>query len=271
MSTAPLSIGRVALTVHDLPRVRDYYETVVGLHRIAADGESATLGVGAVPLLELRRDPAARRSSPREAGLFHTAFLLPARGDLARWVAHAEDGSFALQGASDHLVSEAMYLADPEGNGIEIYVDRPASSWRWKDGHVAMATERLDFQSLMPEARGTRWQGAPEGTKVGHVHLQVGALEPAEKFYNGLLGFDVTTHYPGATFYSTGGYHHHIATNIWNSRNAPVRAQPATGLSELELVAASPEVLATLRDRLVSSGERLEVSDPWGTRIAVRT
>ena len=270
MATAPLSIGRVALTVHDLDLVRDYYESVVGLHRIASDGESATLGVGHRPLLELRRDPAARRSSPRDAGLFHTAFLLPTRGDLARWVAHAGASRVALQGASDHIVSEALYIADPEGNGIEIYADRPESSWRWQGGEVAMATDRLDFDSLMPEAADKSWDAAPEGTIVGHVHLQVGSLKPAEDFYRGMLGFDVTCHYPGATFYSTGGYHHHLAGNIWNSRNAPVREQPSTGLSELELVASSQQVLDALRSRAGGAGDRVTVNDPWGTPIAVR-
>ena len=270
MSTPPLAIGSVALTVHDLPGVSDYYERVVGLHRLAADGESATLGVGRRALLELRRDTAARRSSQREAGLFHTAFLLPTRGDLARWINHASGRRLSIQGASDHIVSEALYMADPEGNGIEIYADRPASSWRWENGAVTMATEALDFKNLMAEADGKAWDGAPEGATVGHVHLQVGSLKPAEDFYAGTLGFDVTCQYPGATFYSTGGYHHHLAGNIWNSRNAPVRQQPATGLSELELVAADDGVLSALRERIGGTGERLTINDPWGTPIAIR-
>lgn len=258
--THPLRIGAVTLTVHDLDAVGDFYERQIGLHRLSGDGEMRVLGVEGAPLLKLRRDTAARRSSPREAGLFHTAFLLPSRGDLARWINHASQNGMRLQGASDHIVSEALYLADPEGNGIEIYVDRPAESWEWTNGTVKMSTDRLDFNSLMPEAGSALWQGAPAGTTVGHVHLQVGDLRSAEEFYAGTLGFDVTCHYPGATFYSTGRYHHHLASNIWNSRGAPVRADVATGLAELELIASG--------DKAGLVGKAF--ADPWGTRIAVR-
>lgn len=266
----PLSIGKVTLTVRDLARVRAFYEKVVGLAVLASDGEAASLGAGGGVLLELRRDAAARQAGPGEAGLFHTAFLLPTRGDLARWVDHAARAEVALQGASDHLVSEALYLADPEGNGVEIYVDRPASAWTWRDGSVTMATERLDFGGLMPEAAGRAWSHAPEGTIVGHVHLQVGALKPAEAFLVEALGFDVTCRYPGATFYSTGGYHHHLATNIWNSRGAGARDLPATGLAAVELRAA-PEAFARLaRSRPDAiDGDTIRIGDPWGTQFVI--
>jgi catechol 2,3-dioxygenase len=256
----PLSIGSVTLTVHDLDQVSDFYERVIGLTGLSGDADTRTLGAGSTPLLHLRRDPAARKAGPREAGLFHTAFLLPERKHLARWLGHVAGMSLPLQGASDHIVSEAIYLADPEGNGIEVYIDRPTSSWIWRDGTVQMATDRLDIDSLMAEAGESRWQGAPEGTIVGHVHLKVGDLKAAEAFYHETLGMDVTCRYPGATFYSSGGYHHHLATNIWNSRNAPPRNLPATGLAELELVAGP--VRADL------AGQSLV--DPWGTRISVR-
>lgn len=271
MAQAPLRIGKVVLTVHDLAGVRDFYQNVVGLGLISDDAESAALGVDGQTLLELRRDRAARRSSPHEAGLFHTAFLLPTRSDLARWVALAAERSIQLEGASDHIVSEALYLTDPEGNGIEIYVDRPAESWKWSNGTVKMATDRLNFPDLMAQAGSERWNGAPSGTTVGHVHLRVGALEPAEAFYSGLVGMDVTNHYPGATFYSTGGYHHHLATNIWNSRGAGVRQQPATGLSEVRLLASQKDVVEAMAARTgvaVSDGQ-IALEDPWGTSISV--
>lgn len=207
VAAAPLAMGRVALTVHDLDKVGTFYRQVVGLHLLKQDGEVAELGAGNDVLLELRRDTAARRASPREAGLFHTAFLLPSRGDLGRWIKHAMSTRAPVTGASDHIVSEAIYLSDPEGNGVEIYADRPAAGWRWHDHKVEMATEALDTQSLVTAAGNAAWRGFAEGSTVGHVHLQVGAIAPAEEFYVGTLGFDVTARYPGGTFYAVDGYH----------------------------------------------------------------
>ncbi|MDR5651503.1 VOC family protein [Ruixingdingia sedimenti] len=257
-ASAPLEIGRVALTVHDLGRVGAFYETALGLERISADGASALYGAGGRVLLELRADPAARRSSPREAGLFHTAFLMPDRAALGRWLHHVAATRVPLQGSADHLVSEALYLADPEGNGIEVYVDRPRDRWQVSTDGVKMATEALDIQELAAAADGP-WQGAPAGMVVGHVHLQVGSLPAAESFYHGQLGFAVTSRYPGALFYGAGGYHHHLATNIWNSRAAGPRDYPATGLAEVE-IRADPDLAGRLAP---------VQADPWGTRIRV--
>lgn len=253
----PIHIGRVALTVHDLAGVGAYYEEVVGLERLSGDREGTVLGAGGRPLLELRRDRAARRRSPREAGLFHTAFLLPSRDALGRWIGQAITAQTPVQGLSDHLVSEAVYLADPEGNGIEIYADRPREDWIWQNGTVEMVTEPLDVADLAAAATGP-WQGAPAGTIIGHVHLQVGAVPEAEAFYRDRIGLDVTAHYPGATFLSSGGYHHHLAANIWNSRGAGQRQMPSTGLSEMAFV---------LREgaRFPDPGEGF--ADPWGTPL----
>ena len=248
----PLSIGKVALTVHDLARVSTFYQQAVGPHLLRADGESAALGVDVTPLLELRRDTAARRRSPREAGLFHTAFLLPTRADLGRWATHAAQTRAQVVGASDHRVSEAIYLTDPEGNGVEIYADRPRAAWTWENGQVAMGTEALDIDDLMASAHGQDWAGFPAGAVVGHVHLQVGALAPAETFYAGTLGFDITCRFQGTIFYSSGGYHHHLATNIWNSRGASVRAEPSTGLADVEIVS------------LTTGTRRQTLRDLWG-------
>ena len=256
----PISIARVALTVRDLTRVGDWYSRVLGLERLAGDGSHLVLGAGDRPLVELRRDPAARIRAPQEAGLFHTALLLPTRADLGAWLQRAIEARTPLQGLSDHLVSEALYLADPEGNGIEIYADRPRDAWRWSGGEVAMATERLDVEGLLAAAAAP-WAGAPLGTMVGHVHLQVGDVAEAERFYHGRLGFDVTTHYPGAAFFSTGGYHHHLAANVWNSRGAGPRAMPSTGLAELVLAVRDPARLAEL------GGEGAGFADPWATPL----
>lgn len=253
----PVSVASVALRVRDLDTVTRFYETVVGLSVLSKDAEGTVLGTAGRGLLELRKDPNARQRMPQEAGLFHTAFLLPDRGALGGWLRHVADLKTPLQGLSDHLVSEAAYLADPEGNGIEIYADRPRSLWQWHDGQVAMTTERMDVAAVLEAA--TPWTGAPEGSMVGHVHLQVGALPEAEVFYAGQLGFDITTHYPGATFYATGGYHHHLATNVWNSRGARFRQRPSTGLDEVRL--------AVRESARMKGVESLHLDDPWGTTI----
>ncbi|MCA8882098.1 MAG: VOC family protein [Rhodobacteraceae bacterium] len=261
-SSAPLEIGRVVLTVHDLASVGVFYESVLGLSRLVSEPDRAVYGSGGRALIELRADPAARRSTRREAGLFHTAFLLPSRADLGAWLRHVADRQTPLQGASDHLVSEAIYLADPEGNGIEVYRDRPRRDWPRQGDQIAMATERLDLADLANAAQ-CAWTGAPDGTVVGHVHLQVGSLAPAETFYAGTLGFPVTSRYPGANFYASGGYHHHLATNIWNSRNARQRDFPATGLQAVEILGEKAR-LDAIRARAGA-----DPVDPWGTAFTL--
>jgi catechol 2,3-dioxygenase len=262
-ASAPIEIGHVALAVRNLPTVATFYREVLGLEDLGGEASTRRLGTGSRVLLELRGDPAARPSTRAEAGLFHTAFLLPSRQALARWLVHAATSGVSLQGAADHRVSEAIYLADPEGNGIEVYADRPRAGWHDTQGRIVMATDPLDLDALA-RAADARWTGAPEDTVIGHVHLQVGDLSAAGAFYGDLLGLPVTARYPGATFHGAGGYHHHVATNIWNSRGAKPRAFPATGLAELGLVADAPE-LADIRLRAGSS----LLTDPWGTTITV--
>lgn len=269
---APVRIAGVALTVRDMDAVTAFYRDAVGLALVEDRGEVRTLGAGSRAFLELRHDPAARRDDPRSAGLFHTAFLLPARSDLANWLDHARASGLRLDGASDHLVSEAVYLTDPEGNGVEIYADRPSTAWTRRGGLVEMATAPLDLEDLA-DTRSGRWAGAPGGTMVGHVHLRVGDLEPAEAFYAGALGLDVQCRYPGATFFGSGGYHHHVAGNIWRSRGAPVRTAGSTGLAEVRLAAEPMEFEAVRRRRLPKQPEastELGLRDPWGTEIVLQ-
>ena len=254
-SDAPLSIGRVALTVRDLDAVGGFYESVLGLNRLRQDGGTLVLGSGDRPLIELREDRAAR-SRPEEAGLFHVAFLLPDRASLARWLVHAADRGVRLDGASDHLVSEALYLADPEGNGIEVYRDRPRERWTAADGRVEMDTRALDLDALAGAADG-RWAGAPDGTVIGHVHLQVGDVEASDRFATERLGLARTARLPSAGFYGSGGYHHHLAGNAWRSRGAGTRTPGAAGLAEVELLAAPGTLPAGT------------LVDPWGTVFAV--
>lgn len=274
MTDKPLAIGRVALTVHDLDRVGNFYQQAVGLHRLRADGTQLDLGTSNTVLLELRRDPAAQRRSPRDAGLFHTAFLLPSRADLGAWARHAAATRTPVVGTSDHGVSEAIYLADPEGNGVEIYADRPANAWKWHDGMVEMPSDPLDIADLLDRTGAGAWRGFPAAATVGHVHLQVGAIPPAEAFYGAELGFDVTCRYPGGTFYAADGYHHHLATNIWNSRGAVVRAEPSTGLADVEIRVGPARLAAVLQrvgaDRAgAAMPDRVSLRDPWGTAITL--
>lgn len=267
--SAKLAMGRVALTVNDLNAVGAFYEQTVGLHRLSGDGESARYGAGSDVLVELRRDAAARRRSPREAGLFHTAFLLPSRVDLARWIQHASAKRLPVVGASDHAVSEAVYLVDPEGNGVEIYADRPKTARPRQGETIAMPSDPLDVAALLEAAGDVRWTGAPDGTTVGHVHLQVGALAPAEAFYGGVLGLDVTCRYPGGTFFAADGYHHHLATNIWNSRGAEPRRFPATGLADVEIRLDAARA-AAIRAR-AGVAATADLVDPWGTSLSLTT
>ncbi len=191
-------------------------------------------------LLRLRRTDAPAETG-REPGLFHIAFLLPSRADLAAWVAHAQALGAPIEGASDHLVSEAIYLSDPEGNGIEVYADRPRAGWRKEGDGVAMATLPLDGRGLMAELSAARdpWTFPAEG-RIGHVHLRVGDLAEAEAFYRGALGMDVMARYPGAVFLSWGGYHHHLAVNVWRARGSGPRPARLAGLEEITLSGPGP-------------------------------
>lgn len=247
-------IDHIALTVRDLPGMAAFYETALGLRPMGGDGATRRLGTGQQMLLELRHDPAARPRDPHQAGLFHTAFLLPTRGDLGRWLRHAADSGVRLTGASDHGVSEALYLNDPEGNGIEIYRDRPATEWVRDGDRVEMFSARLDLNELAADGPGA-WNEAPLGTTIGHVHLQVGDLGQADSFMTGSLDLSRTFDAPGGAWYGWNGYHHHFAGNVWNSRGAGPRDAAMTGLAQVTLHAP---------DR---AGE--ELSDPWGTRFVM--
>lgn len=278
MNAAPMRIGTVRLKVRDLEAVSAFYQSVLGLTPTETEPRRITLGTGMAPLLELVGDPSLAPHDPRQAGLFHTAFLMPSRADLARWLAHAAAARVSLQGASDHIVSEAIYLADPEGNGIEVYADRPVSRWRDRNGEIQMATDPLDVQDLLKAAGGTEWSGFPEAGIVGHVHLQVGDTEAADRFYRDILGLDIAARYPGASFYGSGGYHHQLAGNVWNSRRAGVRPEGMAGLDRVEIVVRDTADFETIAARAESAGIEIangsggmNLLDPWGTAITLRT
>ncbi|WP_299793559.1 VOC family protein [uncultured Marivita sp.] len=278
MHAAPLRIGTGRLKVRDLDAVSTFYQSVLGLSPVSTGDHRVTLGAAGTPLLELEGDPRLSPLDPRQAGLFHTAFLMPTRSDLARWVAHAAEARVPLHGASDHIVSEALYLADPEGNGIEVYADRPVSAWHGESGEIRMSTDPLVLQNLLQSAEGTEWSGFPDNGSIGHVHLQVGDTGEADSFYRDVLGLDIAARYPGASFYGSGGYHHQLAGNVWNSRRAGKRPEGMAGLDAVEIVVRNAQDLAAIAVRAESAGiagitnkDGLTLHDPWGTAITLRT
>src|SRR5690606_29726222 len=253
-ATTPLNIARVGLRARDADALATYYKNLLGFEELRRSGSRISLGAAGRELLEIEGSSALKPDDPRSAGLFHTAFLLPKRADLARWARFAMEQGLAIEGASDHLVSEAIYLTDPEGNGIEIYADRPQDKWPVENGDLQMATLPLDFRSLLGELRESDagWQGAPAGSVVGHVHLRVGDIDEAERWWNEAIGMDTMVHYGNAAvFLSSGGYHHHIGANVWHSRGAGQRAADRAGLAFVELASKAR-----------NSGE---TADPWGT------
>lgn len=255
-ATTPVSVGRVGLRSRDAAGLAAYYEAVLGLRPLRRTGNLIALGTGERELIEIEQSEGLQPDDPRHAGLFHTAFLLPTRAELARWTRHAIDRRIPVDGASDHLVSEAIYLTDPEGNGIEIYADRPRETWTFDAGSVRMATDPLDFDDLMKEiGDGDAWRGAPDGTVVGHVHLRVGDAAEAEAWWQAEMAMETMAHYGDqAVFMASGGYHHHIGANTWQSRRAGRRDQQRTGLAFVELRSTA------------ATGES-EAVDPWGTAI----
>lgn len=231
---APAHIGRITLNVRDAAAVGAFYRDVLGLELSPVPGGATLSTAGGARLIDLISGAGPAR--PDAPGLFHTAFLMPSRRDLARWVTHARSLGTRIEGASDHLVSEAIYLSDPEGNGIEVYADRPRARWPMDGEKVKMATLPLDGASLLAEADGGAPWLFPEAGRIGHVHLQVSELAAAEAFYGGQLGMTVMARYPGATFLGWGGYHHHLAVNVWRSKGAAPRPAGAAGLAQIDIV-----------------------------------
>ena len=252
--------GPVRLRVAALDSQREFYERAIGLSPIDSADGVARLGSDGTPVVELDHRADAPARPPRTTGLFHLAILVPDRAALAAALARAVRAGGRVSGASDHLVSEALYLNDPEGNGIEIYRDRPRAEWERDGGEIRMSTLPLDVDGLLAELREDEPESAmPDGTRVGHVHLNVADLDAAERFYSGLLGFDVTVRgYPGALFLSTGGYHHHIGVNTWAGPGAPAPAAGSRGLEWFELTVDDAPGLAELERRLGDAGAPIE-------------
>jgi catechol 2,3-dioxygenase len=270
-------MGTVALTITDLDRMRTFYEDAMGFRTLSATEDSIRLGVGERPLVELIHRPGASERPYGTTGLFHLAILVPDRKELARAIRRVVAAGWGFTGASDHLVSEAMYLDDPEGNGIEIYRDRPRAEWGVSNGELAMATLPLDVDGVLAELAGetNSLREVAAGTRMGHVHLNVADLVETEAFYVGTLGFDVIVRgYPGALFVSAGGYHHHLGLNTWAGRGAPPAPAGSRGLRAFDVVVPNEEELERIETRLesmvsdLSRDDRgLTVEDPSGNRV----
>ncbi|HUG63367.1 MAG TPA: VOC family protein [Methylomirabilota bacterium] len=272
------AVGPVSLVAQDRAALSRWYQSALGLSPLAETERVTVLGTaGGTPLVTLVGDPQATVGPRRQSGLFHVAILLSTRADLGRWLAHASRSGLRIEGAADHLVSEAVYLSDPEGNGIEIYRDRPRDAWPLREGRIHMDNSPFDVAGVAAdaEAAGGSYGGAPEGTIVGHVHLKVDDIGRARAFYEGLVGFDVTEEgYASALFVAAGGYHHHIGLNTWRSAGAR-RVPGTTGLDAVTvtLPAGAAEPLA---ERLAAAGAPVErrgghpaAIDPAGNRVVL--
>lgn len=272
-------VGLLSLAVANLERSVLFYRDALGFAVLERSASHATLGAGDAPLLLLTEEPGATpwpHDRQSYTGLYHFAILVPTRADLGRWLQHWLTLGFPVPGQGDHLVSEALYLSDPDGNGIEIYRDRPRSEWHWVNGTVQMAADPVDLRGLLEEAQRTDqpWTGMAPGTRLGHMHLQVGDIAQAEAFYHGVLGFDVVARMPSALFVSAGGYHHHIGMNIWHSRGAGPAPAGYAGLRFFTIESPNEEARADVIGRLRAAGLDVgehngvvSILDPWHNTI----
>ncbi|APX97298.1 VOC family protein [Natronorubrum daqingense] len=277
---ASTRLGRCALTVSDESAVTEFYRKVIGLEVVNRD--PAVLGVDGTPLLEIDADPDASPRDEASAGLFHVAIRVPSDAAVATVLARISE-RWTLSGASDHGVSKALYCRDPEGNGVEVYVDRPESEWpRDDDGSLQIGSWPLDLEELEEATRPTAEvdgpsaapaETVPPDTTIGHVHLEVSSLEESRAFYADTLGFDVMDTAPSAVFLAAGGYHHHLGINTWN-RRSKTRSPDERGLAWFELLVSSSDALEEIRTRLEADGHAIDdrddgiaVSDPDGTTV----
>jgi catechol 2,3-dioxygenase len=291
------AMDAVTMHVQDLDRMTAYYRDVLALEVLdrpapvggavpAPSGSVVTLGRAGTPIVVLQHTPDLPAPGRGSAGLFHTAMLFPDRAALAATVASvARSAPRTYVGSADHLVSEAFYFTDPEGNGVELYRDRPRGEWQWDDGYVRMASLRLDPNAFLADHLTDDAAADPGGAPVvvGHVHLQVGDLATARHFYVDALGFEITAQVPGALFVSAGGYHHHLAVNTWNSAGAGPRAS-SLGLGEVSIHVPTADDVAGVRSRLAHHGVAVQVAgqddgqddggavrfeDPWRNLVRV--
>jgi len=271
---AATALGPATLRVADEGRALALYRDLIGLEVIERTNGTIAFGAGGKPFLYLDVVPGTMPRPPHTTGLYHVAILLPDRAALGQAIARLTGAGVKL-GAADHKVSEAIYLWDADNNGLEIYRDRPRAEWQWNDGLVTMGNAPLDFAGLLAEAaRSPASTHVPAGSRIGHVHLQVGDIEEAERFYCGILGFERTAEWRGALFVSAGGYHHRLGLNVWESKNGPPPPQTAAGLEQFVIELPGELDVAAVRARIEIAGVPVEksdgafvVRDPWQTAI----
>jgi len=270
-------VTNVEIKVSDLQRSLTYYQEVIGFKVLHQESHKATLTAdGKTALLTIVQPETVEEKTRFTTGLYHFALLLPSRRDLANVISHFHKNGVYF-GASDHDVSEALYLSDPDKNGIEIYADRPEDKWTWHSNQVHMVTEPLNIQSILAEGNDT-WSGLPTGTVMGHIHLSVSNLTEAEEFYTKGLGFDIVTRYgTQALFISTGRYHHHIGLNTWYSENAPKLGEHQVGLKTFSLRLDNEQQVATMKENLRAIGAPVtdiaggfQTEDPAGNKILLK-
>jgi len=275
-----LTLGEIALTVHNLDRTAHFYTVALGLTVLARDGSRAVLGTAdGHPLVTLRQDAQAPTPPANATGLYHLAIAFPTRPDLARWLQHA--AALGLQlGQSDHRTHEAFYFDDPEGNGIEVYHDWPREQWPFKDGqYTSFDNSAINIPGLISPlpANDTGWTGAPVGTRMGHVHLKMKSAAATRAFYEDVLGFTIGADGMGTVFAGAGGYHHHVGNNAWHSQGGPTPQKGALGLQHYTIELSSKVELEAVTARLKAAGSQVRpipagafVQDPAGTQLLLR-
>lgn len=275
---AETTLGAVRLRSADPDRLASFYRRVIGLTDRRAPAGGLHLGTADRTLVEIEGAPGAPPRPRSTTGLFHLALLVPSRADLAQALHRVSGSGWRFTGASDHLVSEALYLDDPDGNGIEIYRDRPREEWTHRDGELEMSTLPMDLDGVLAALpAGTADEGMPDATTMGHVHLQVRDVDEADGFYTGLLGLDATVRgYPGALFVAAGGYHHHFGLNTWGTRGAPAPPAGSQGLVAARIVLPRAGDVDALAGRVSDAGREVEereggvaVADPSGNRLEI--
>jgi catechol 2,3-dioxygenase len=271
-------VSQVDLKVLDLARSLAFYQQIIGFQILEQSEKRATLTAdGRTALLSIEQPSDVVPKLPRTTGLYHFALLLPKRSDLGKVLQHLIQIDYPL-GASDHYVSEALYLDDPDGNGIEIYADRPSSTWNWKNTEVVMATEPLDARSLLAEGKGEPWKELPADTVMGHIHLHVSELKKTEEFYVKGLGFDIVNRFGNqALFVSTGKYHHHVGLNTWVGVGAPAPSENSSGLNWFSLQYPDEDARKRAVENIEEIGATVieengvfKTKDPSGNRIILR-
>jgi len=269
-----LYIRNVTLNVMNIEKSLAFYTDFLGFKVLENKGKEVVLTTnGKTALITLIQPAGVTPKERNRTGLYHFAILLPTRADLGKMLVHLAKHRYPI-GASDHEVSEALYLNDPDGNGIEIYCDRPADQWHWKMDSVNMTSAQLDAESVMAEAKGEPWEGMPRETVMGHIHLHVSNLAEAANFYQGVLGYDLVLNYGGqALFLSTGKYHHHLGMNTWNGVGIPAPSENSAGMKEYAIdvpdEAYLQKIKAALQNDYVEKDGVVYVTDPSGTTISL--